>query len=502
MDTEKNEILHETKETEKDGNEKIDVKNSEENSNNGNNIININISCENNQNEIKEEENNTKQPNNDELKIGLNNILNLIKNKYSSVENEKNEKEKTKNIIQEFVENKDILKNKDKLISFINELSFILTTGNNIIIPFLELFPSLIKSYIESDLDEEKGENELKYIKIFELLKYNSFISREYLRIIYNYFSHLFYLKDSILESDKLLNKFRKMIELWNIFYTFYPETYPKIENNDIKDIKENKNITNTMKDNLSNFCFLGSGLKFVFNEKYTKGHYFSVEMEFGKNNFLELNKDLTIVEITSDNNSYKLYFKEILEKTKKNKFPIILNINISENRINLVTYFSEKTPEYSDFIIDYNPFQEIKIFNNFFGQINKLSITFLRDPENPFEFEIHPYLLNDNCLIYNKEFLKAINFTKSNLAKVNYINYLENGFDLENYFLGVKQMLPFVPLINGIYLNENVKKINGLDKNILLKEAFRKILINFITIIGKKKEIQIYKKKLRMKKL
>ena len=136
MDTEKNEILHETKETDKDDNEKIDVKNSEENSNNGNNIININISCENNQNEIKEEENNTKQPNNDELKIGLNNILNLIKNKYSSVENEKNEKEKTKNIIQEFVENKDILKNKDKLISFINELSFILTTGNNIIIPF------------------------------------------------------------------------------------------------------------------------------------------------------------------------------------------------------------------------------------------------------------------------------------------------------------------------------------------------------------------------------
>ena len=83
MDTEKNEILHETKETDKDDNEKIDVKNSEENSNNGNNIININISCENNQNEIKEEENNTKQPNNDELKIGLNNILNLIKNKYS-----------------------------------------------------------------------------------------------------------------------------------------------------------------------------------------------------------------------------------------------------------------------------------------------------------------------------------------------------------------------------------------------------------------------------------
>ena len=104
------------------------------------------------------------------------------------------------------------------------------------------------------------------------------------------------------------------MIELWNIFYTFYPEACPKIEKNDIK--PENKNTTK--KENSSNFCFLGSGLKFIFKEKYTKGDYFSIEMEFEKNNFLELNKDLIIIEITSDNNSYKLYFKEMLEKTKK----------------------------------------------------------------------------------------------------------------------------------------------------------------------------------------
>ena len=210
--------------------------------------------------------------------------------------------------------------------------------------------------------------------------------------------------------------------------------------------------------------------------------------MEFEKNNFLELNKDLIIIEITSDNNSYKLYFKEMLEKTKKNEFPNKLNINISENRINLVIYFSEENPKNLDFIVEYNPLQEIIIFENYFGQINRIWMLFLKNNvKNGIEFEILPYFFNDNCLIYNKEFLKAINFTKSNLAKVNYINYLEKGFDLENYFLGVQQMIPFVPLINGIYLNENVKKINGLDKNILLKEAFRKILINFITIIGKK---------------
>ena len=165
----------------------------------------------------------------------LNIFLHQFKKDDSNIENkivEEKDKEEAKSIIYEYFENNNILSNKDKLISFIDELSFILKSGDNTIVPFLNLCPILIKSYIESDIDEEKGVTELKYVKIFELLKYNSFISREYLYYIYEYFGHLYYLKDTIEETDKRLNKFIKIIELWNIFYNFERENEPKIVNN------------------------------------------------------------------------------------------------------------------------------------------------------------------------------------------------------------------------------------------------------------------------------
>ena len=112
-------------------------------------------------------------------------------------------KEESKNILEEFLEDKNILKNKDKLIAFMEELRIILKSGNNCIIPFLDLCPILIKEYIESDLDEDGGNSELKYIEIFELLKYNTFISREYLYPIYDYFGNLYYLMSILKESDK-----------------------------------------------------------------------------------------------------------------------------------------------------------------------------------------------------------------------------------------------------------------------------------------------------------
>ena len=49
------------------------------------------------------------------------------------------------------------IKNKDFLELFIENLINQLKSGNNIIIPFLDICPVLLKSYIESELDEEKG---------------------------------------------------------------------------------------------------------------------------------------------------------------------------------------------------------------------------------------------------------------------------------------------------------------------------------------------------------
>ena len=151
--------------------------------------------------------------------------------------NEKNEN----NIFQDFINDPYIIKNQPALELFISELIKQLKLGNNIIIPFLDLCPILIKLYIDNDLDEGK---DLQYIEVFKLLKINSFISKENLYPIYEYFSDIHYdinkfeeiseiLKESNKEEieDKLkklkkqiddkLKKFNKVFELWKIFYDF-----------------------------------------------------------------------------------------------------------------------------------------------------------------------------------------------------------------------------------------------------------------------------------------
>jgi hypothetical protein len=195
------------------------------------------------------------------IKCIKNNICCEENNNISETEGKEGE---SKSIIDEFIEDKNILKNKEKLIAFMEELKFILKTGNNCIIPFLDLCPILIKSYIESDLDEEGGDSKLKYVEIFELLKYNSFISREYLCPIYDYFGRLHYLINTLKEDDKRLKKFKKVLELWNIIYTFESNNYPEMEIYNKIDKKMDKISCQT---NTSSFCLLGTGLEFTFNE-------------------------------------------------------------------------------------------------------------------------------------------------------------------------------------------------------------------------------------------
>ena len=221
-------------------------------------------------------------------------------------------KEESKNILEEFLEDKNILKNKDKLIAFMEELRIILKSGNNCIIPFLDLCPILIKEYIESDLDEDGGNSELKYIEIFELLKYNTFISREYLYPIYDYFGNLYYLMSILEESDKRLKKFKKVLELWNIIYTFEPENFPKIE---IYNKKDKKIYISSSKNNISSFCLLGTGLQFEFSEIFVNEYYVRINICLNKNFIIDLNKDLVILNIKDEKNPIKFTMDQIKDK-------------------------------------------------------------------------------------------------------------------------------------------------------------------------------------------
>ena len=342
---------------------------------------------ENNKNINIEIEENTKNPKNEKLILykNLKAYIKCIKNNICCEENNniseaKGKEGESKSIIDEFLEDKNILKNKEKLIAFMEELKFILKTGNNCIIPFLDLCPILIKSYIESDLDEEGGDSKLKYVEIFELLKYNSFISREYLCPIYDYFGRLHYLINTLKEDDKRLKKFKKVLELWNIIYTFESNNYPEMEIYNKIDKKMDKISCQT---NTSSFCLLGTGLEFTFNEEIIPHYYVEIKILFITDLINELNKDIVILNIDNKNNPIKITFDQIKDENNQEgqiidvKKHIINTIDIDiSDEIKLIVMFKDITKNVNVIIPikkeDFN-FHKLTILENFFGQIEKI---------------------------------------------------------------------------------------------------------------------------------
>ena len=184
--------------------------------------------------------NNKKDIKNNSIKKDYkNNLKKLIKDDFSNY----------KNLI-EYYDNKNNLDNEIFLRKIIEELIILVQKDyGTILLPFLSPpCHELLECYIKSNLDEEesiKSIKDFKYIKIFEVLKNNIFISKENISLIYSYFGSLFLDAKEIKENDKRLKKFLKIKELWKIFYTL-----------------PNKKINNN-----SNFTFIGGQLIFEFKE-------------------------------------------------------------------------------------------------------------------------------------------------------------------------------------------------------------------------------------------
>ena len=151
------------------------------------------------------------------------------------------------NIFIQYLHNKNkFFDDKANIINFILQLYHFSKYNENIIFPFLNVCPSLVKAYIESDIDEDKI-GEYKYINIFNFLTKSSFVSKESLFPIYSFFTNIFSEIATIKEDDIRLKKLIKIVDLWLIFYSF-----------DSKDKNEYKE---------SSICFLGGSLTFHFRE-------------------------------------------------------------------------------------------------------------------------------------------------------------------------------------------------------------------------------------------
>ena len=429
-----------------------------------------------------------------------------------------------------YYSNKNILKDREYLEKIIKELNLLVEEDfGNMLLPFLSPpCHDLLNEYINSDLDEEesiKSLEDFKYIKIFEKLKNNIFISKENVSLIYSYFGSLYYDAKEIEQNDKRLSKFLKVKELWKIFYTL-----PKVEEIKYK----------------SNFSIIGGNLILKLKEEYE----FSKLAIYIKINFLSYNYLYTKLE-----NIIFIKINDKIININLKDFNYIKDISFVEFRIYQTQIEILYNDKKNNIPINNNNIEKIKevtFFKNFYGQISSIELSIIRksmgtkskncifypipnSEENilygiPKNIKLDMDLKNNLEKINSKnnenkeskefkenkdlkdesEYLKELNIIdltmdeepyelkidNIKLIKSNYINYNEENYNIIEYFGGITQILPFMRLINNLYENKNIELINNQNKNDLLISFVNDILWTFINIIFHYNEysINVYK--------
>ena len=399
-----------------------------------------------------------------------------------------NQIDKNDNILIKFLKNINILKeNKENILLFINELSKQIKNGNNLILPFINPCYYLIEVYINNDY------NDIEWKEIFTLLIENSFFNRNNLFPIYEYFTELYSDVDNLNKSDDKLQKFSKMINLWNLLYSY----------------SGNKNIKS-----FSTFCFMGTGLEISGLDSFPEYRYLDIKIIFVNNNplkYLDKNDDLCCTDFDHIKYSDISNFPDInsINFRFKDRFvELIINKDISGN---------EKG--YSRDLKLSSSIKNLTILNNFYGEIKSIEISIFKDIPNEreekylYSKQINPFPLKNNYILFfsNYTFFVINNKNKNqkqifhpstieikvkdiNLLKVNYINYKEEN-NIIDYFGGIIQFLPFLKIINGINRNEKILKINDSDKDIILIDFIKNILLIIFNYLIKSDKINIFKK-------
>ena len=420
-----------------------------------------------------------------------------------------NYKKNNNNIYIDYLEKPSIIfqdkgdNNNKNLKLLFNELNKDMDDGNNILFPFLDICPNLVKAYIQSDLDDFNSISKSIYLKTFEKLKNNCFISKEILFPIYDYFSNLYDIitdTKEIKEKDIIsFKKFNKMIKLFEIFY-----------DTDIDKDKRNK----------SSFCFLGNHINIIFNQviELSQINQISIHINFLNSNYIQyLKDDLILIKINGETVNYT----DLLYHIKNNQILKIIKITIIKNKINIEYIFNNKNNVKTTKSLKLSKLQNIFLLEELYGQISSIDISLDKD-NNLIEYEFLPISIRDNNIYYiNKKFINdniinqnniipQIIITNQNLININYINYNDDQLDIIDYFGGIIQFLPFYRIGKNLKLifnkgkevkeNKNIINISKIilsKKNSFDKEIFNDFINYLIKIIIKKLIFSNEKKKL-----
>jgi len=399
------------------------------------------------------------------------------------------------NIYIKYLNNPDIIFqekgdiNNENLKLFFKELDSDIKAQNNILFPFLDIFPNLIKAYINSDLDdinfeEKESVSNSNYLKLFSELKCNLFINKEILFPIYDYFSNLY---DMVTESQKCdLKKLKKIIELFKIFYD-----------------------TNIINRNISSFCIIGGSLDIIFNKPFhIVDLEIRIEIKFLNYDFIEyLNDNFFIYKI----NENVIKYSELKKNSDNQKLESII-ITIKKNSIITEFYLAEKKFS-STHNVQLDEIKSISLLEDFYGQISLIEILMKREYRN-IKYKFFPISIRNDTSIFNikkklidcnyiyNEFIPTIKISDKNLVKVNYINYNNKIFNIINYFGGVIQFIPFHKIFKKLLQTPNINSNEDNNSNsININKNEINDFINFLVkiiikqLFSIKNSVEIYNK-------
>ena len=421
------------------------------------------------------------------------------------------------NILIKYLENPYLLfSDNNNLINFMTQLSNYIKEKENILFPFLNACPTLVKAYIQSDLDEEKL-GEYKYMKVFNSLIKTSFISKENLFPIYSFFSNLFLDIATIKEDDIRLRKIIKIIDLWLIFYSFDKDGVNGEEKNEFKE---------------SSICFLGGSLTIHLKEDISiEKKIIDIKINLLRNDYMNLIKEEN--SFLRINNCVLIAYKDLQKYIKDKVYSITIIIEYKK----ITIYFNYTDPNGNDKQKNSKNKEKIKTFSksmnipkikdiifldNFYGEVNLIVITFKKvinkkETEVYFENVYKPFLETNSGYLkkeneqfsINKDFEQSsgsikkqnkinmsLKITDKNFTKVNYINYADSDFNIVEYFGTEAQLLPFIYIIQKLFINNNIKKINNENKNKICFIFLDRISQGFFNcILYNKYSIKIIKK-------
>jgi len=464
-----------------------EIKNEDLKNDNYKNIINdknnINENIINDKNNINENIINDKNIIDDKTNINNINILN---------ENKLKENSSNDNIYIKYLKDPEIIfKKKDinnnNLKCLFNEIDYDIEKGNNIIFPFINVAENLVKAYIESNIDDEEDierlsslpetkdyqESESFYQKVFQKLKNNCFINKEIMISIYDYFSDLYHKFIDIKDDDILFKKLDKMIKLFKIFY------------------EKNDNIENK---NKSSICLLGTNLKIIFDDDIalSEGYKISIKINI-LNNYMNKIKDseklklIKINDIELNYQSLNIKFEELKE----------IDFNIYPDSIYLESIGERKF--YHKREANNKEIKEIFILENFYGQLSSIIVSVITNV-NEIEYEFAPISIrNDNYIYYYKKYVKKIEriyntpiiqINNISLAKINYINFNDDNFNIVDYFGGIIQFLPFYQIFKNII---ELKTLNITEAITDLADFIIKIIVK--QLFSTKNSLKLFKK-------